>query len=133
VIFTSAYFFFCDFIVLVRHCFICCLCAKLFVFLVLFDSNCQISFDQEKIQSMTLMLSTLHIRSHVYFGDLDMVIFAGLSTLWYYVINMNIVNLFVDSSFLFANSFFFIVTFVLYRILTKYMIYTMNKKIKYFL
>jgi len=46
----------------------------------------------------------LQIRKHEYFGDLNiviLVIFVGISTPPFYVINMDAVSLFTDSSFLF--------------------------------
>jgi len=53
---------------------------------------------------MTLASSTLQIRRHEYSGDLDiviLVIFVGICTLLFYAINMDVVSLFTDSSFLF--------------------------------
>jgi len=51
---------------------------------------------------MILALLTLQIRRHEHFRDLNVVIFVGIiSTLLFYAINMNDVNLFADSSFLF--------------------------------
>ncbi|KEH18679.1 transmembrane protein, putative [Medicago truncatula] len=38
---------------------------------------------------MTLASSTLQIRRHEYFGDLNIVIFVGISTLSFYAINMD--------------------------------------------
>ena len=54
--------------------------------------------------TMTLASSTLQIRRHEYSGDLDiviLVIFVGIGTLPFYAINMDVVSLFTDSSFLF--------------------------------
>jgi len=57
----------------VQCCYVRCLYAA-FVFFVLlkylFDSDCQINFDQEQIKSMTLASSTLHIRIQEYYGDM---------------------------------------------------------------
>ena len=97
--------FFCDFVVLVRRCVVRHLCAALFVFLALFryllGSDCQISLDPVQIQSMTLASSTLQIRRHGYSGDLNIVICVGICTLLFYAVNMDVVSLFADSSFLF--------------------------------
>jgi len=44
------------------------------------------------------------MRRHEYSGDFNiviLVIFVGIDTLPFYVINMDVVNLFTDSSFLF--------------------------------
>jgi len=74
VTFTSISFFLSWFRLLSATLFCSSFCGALFVFLVsfryLFDSNCQINFDQVQIQSMTLVLSTLVIRKHGYSGDL---------------------------------------------------------------
>ena len=54
--------------------------------------------------TMTLASSTLQIRRHEYFGDLNtvmLVIFVGIGTLPFYAINMDVVSLFTNSSFLF--------------------------------
>ncbi|AES67114.1 transmembrane protein, putative [Medicago truncatula] len=66
----------------------------------LITSDCQISFDPVQIQSMTLASSTLQIRKHGYSRDLNIVICVGICTLPFYAINMDVVNLFTDSSFL---------------------------------
>jgi len=50
---------------------------------------------------MTLTSSTLQIWTHDYFGDLNIVIFVSIYTLPFYVINMDALSLFADSSFLF--------------------------------
>jgi len=71
----------------------------------LFDSDCQISFDPVQIKSMTLKSSTLQIRRPGYFGDLIIVICVGFSTLPFYAINMDVVSLLTDSSFLFLAIF----------------------------
>jgi hypothetical protein len=88
------------------------LCATLFVFLVslrfLIASDCQISFDPVQIQSMTLALSTLQIRKHGYSGDLNIVICVGFCTLPFYCIDMDVVILFTDSSFLFLANLHYI-------------------------
>ncbi|AES73541.1 transmembrane protein, putative [Medicago truncatula] len=54
--------------------------------------------------TMTLASSPLQIRRHEDSGDLNiviLVIFVGIGTLPFYVINMDVVSLFIDSSFLF--------------------------------
>ena len=86
------------------------LCAMCFWFLVLvwclFDSGWKTSFEQVQIRSMTMTLasSTLQIRRHEYSGDINiviLVIFVGIDTFPFYAINMDVVSLFTDSSFLF--------------------------------
>jgi len=72
----------------------------------LFDSGWKISFEQVQIRSMTMTLtsSTLQIRRHEYFRNLNiviLVIFVGIGTLPFYAINMDAVSLFTNSSFLF--------------------------------
>ncbi|RHN47522.1 hypothetical protein MtrunA17_Chr7g0253901 [Medicago truncatula] len=67
----------------------------------LFGSDCQISLDPVQIQSMNLASSTLQILRHEYFGDLNIVISVGFCILPCYVINMDAVSLFTDSSLLF--------------------------------
>jgi len=62
----------------------------------LFGLDCQISFDPVQIQPMTLTSST-----HGYSGDFNIVIFVGLCTLSFYAINMDVVSLSTDLSFLF--------------------------------
>ena len=54
-----------------------------------------------QIQSITLASSTLQIRRSEYFRDLNIVIFVGICSLSFYAINMDDVNLFADSSFMF--------------------------------
>ncbi|RHN42006.1 hypothetical protein MtrunA17_Chr8g0372161 [Medicago truncatula] len=54
---------------------------------------------------MTLESSTLQIRRQGYSGDLNIVICVGFSTLPFYVINMDDVSLFTDSSFSFLANF----------------------------
>ena len=85
------------------------LCAVCFWFPVLvrclFDPGWKISFEQLQIRSVTMTLasSTLQIQRQ-YFGDLNivmLVIFVGISTFPFYAINMDVVSLFTDSSFLF--------------------------------
>jgi len=97
----------------VRHCFVCRLCATLFVFFLLpkclFGSYCHISFDPVQIQPITLASSTLQIRRHDYFGDFNIVIFVGLCTLPFYAINMDDVSLFTYSSFLFLANLYCII------------------------
>ena len=54
--------------------------------------------------TMTLESSTLKIRRYEYSGDFNIVIlvvFVGIGTLPFYAINMDVVSLFIDSSFLF--------------------------------
>jgi len=54
--------------------------------------------------TMTLVSSTLQIQRHVYFGDMNiiiLVIFVGIDILSFYAINMDVVSLFTDSTFLF--------------------------------
>jgi len=51
--------------------------------------------------TMALASSTLQIRRHEYFGDMNIVIFVGIGTLLFYAINTDVVSLFADSSFLF--------------------------------
>ena len=90
------------------------ICAVCFWFSVLvrclFVSGWKISFEQMQIQSMTMTLvsSKLQIRRHEYSGDMNiviLVIFVGIGTLPFYAINMDVVSLFTDLSFLFlANS-----------------------------
>jgi Na+/H+ antiporter NhaD/arsenite permease-like protein len=105
VIFNLFHFSFRDFVVLVRRCFVRRFCATLFVFLVLFrylfNSDCQINLDPVQIQSMTLASLTLQIRRHGYSGYLNIVICVGFCTLPFYAINIDVVSLFADSSFLF--------------------------------
>jgi len=48
---------------------------------------------------MTMESSTLQIRRHKYFRDLNIIICVGFSTFPFYAINMNVVSLFTDSSF----------------------------------
>jgi len=110
--FTIFYVFFrlfCDFVVTL-FVLISRFCAVCFWFPVLvrclFDSGWKISFEQVQIRSMTMTLasSTLQIRKHEYFRDLNiviLVIFVGICTLPFYAINMDVVSLFTDSSFLF--------------------------------
>jgi len=109
VIFTSISFF-----LLWFRCFsatlfcsfsLCDIVCFLVSFRYLFDSDCQINFDQVHIKSMTLESSTLQIWRHGYSGDLNIVICIGFSTLSFYAINMDAVNLFTDSSFLFLVNF----------------------------
>ncbi|AES80273.1 transmembrane protein, putative [Medicago truncatula] len=61
-----------------------------------------------QIQPMTLASSTLQIRRHGYSGYLNIVIFVGLCTLPFYAINMDVVSLFTDSSFLFLANLYYI-------------------------
>jgi len=86
------------------------LCAVCFLFSVLvwclFDSGWNVSFKQVQIRSMTITLasSTLQIQRHEYSRDFNiviLVIFVDIGTLTFYAINMDVVSLFTDSSFLF--------------------------------
>jgi len=83
------------------------LCAVCFWFPILvqclFDSGWNVSFEHVQIRSMTMILasSTLQIRRHEYSRDFNIVIFVSIRTLPFYAINMDIVSLFTDSSFLF--------------------------------
>ena len=53
-----------------------------------------------QIHSINDLTSTLQIRKHEYSGDLDFIIlFVGILSL--YAINLGVVDLFVDSSFMF--------------------------------
>jgi len=61
-----------------------------------------------QLQLMTLASSTLQIRRHDYSGDLNIVICVGICTLPFYAINMNVVSLFTDSSFLFLENLHYI-------------------------
>jgi len=45
------------------------------------------------------------VQNNVYSGDLNIVICVGFSTLSFYAINMDVVSLFTDSSFLFLANF----------------------------
>ncbi|AES98271.1 transmembrane protein, putative [Medicago truncatula] len=54
--------------------------------------------------TVTLASSTLQIRRHVYYGDINiviLVIFVGICTLPFYATNMDDVSLLTYSSFLF--------------------------------
>ncbi|AES63810.1 transmembrane protein, putative [Medicago truncatula] len=57
---------------------------------------------------MTLTSSMLQIRRHGYSGDLNIVICVGICTLPFYAINMDVVSLFTDSSFLFLANLHYI-------------------------
>jgi len=60
--------------------------------------------------TMTLASSTLQIRRHEYFGDINIVIFVGIDTLPFYAINIDVVSLFTYLSFVLSEF-----EFVLYR------------------
>jgi len=63
---------------------------------------------QIPLMTTTLASSTLQIRKHEYFEDLNIVIliiFVDIGTLSFYAINMDVVSLFTDSSFLFLTNF----------------------------
>jgi len=96
-------FCFCDFVILVRRCFVCRLCATLIVFShlfrYLFVSDCQISFASVHIQIMILVSTMLQIQRHDYSRDFSTVICVGLCTLPFYAINIDAVSLFTDSPF----------------------------------
>jgi len=103
---VSFFVCFCDFVVSERLClFWFPVFVRCFLFPVLvrylFDLSWKISFKQVQIQSMTLASSTLQIQRHEYFRDFNIVIFIGIFTLPFYAINMDVVSLFTDSSFLF--------------------------------
>jgi len=51
--------------------------------------------------TMTLASSTLQIRRHEYFGDMNIIIFVGICTLPFYANNMDAVSLFTNSFVLF--------------------------------
>ena len=114
-------FFFRDFVVLMRRCFVCRLCTTLFVISLLigclFNSDCQISFDPVQIQPMTLTSSTLQIQKHDYSGDFNIVIFVGLCTLPFYAINMDVVSLFTYSSLLFLANLYCINAFYQFELM----------------
>jgi len=57
---------------------------------------------------MTLASSTLQIWRHGYYRDLNIVIYVGFYTLLFYVINMDVVSLFADTSFLFLANLHYI-------------------------
>jgi len=68
-----------------------------------FSSYWKININQLQIQSM-IWASTLQIRKHGYFSDLDFIIlFVGIFPL--YAINLGAVSLFADSSFTFLTMF----------------------------
>jgi len=68
----------------------------------------------------------VQIRRHGYFGDLNIVICVGICTLPFYAINMNVVSLFTDSSFLFLANLHYID--VLYQFEWMNIIYFCQKK-----
>ena len=68
-----------------------------------FSSYWKIDISQLQIQSM-IWASTLQIRKHEYFGDLDfLILFVGIWSL--YAINSGIVSMFADSPFTFLAMF----------------------------
>jgi len=95
------------------------LCAVYFLFLILvwclFDSSWNICFEQVHIQSMTLASSMLQIWRYEYSGKLNIVIFTGITTFPFYVINTDDVSLFTNSSFLFLAILNFYCINVLYQ------------------
>ena len=113
------------------------LCAVCFWFPVLvrclFDSCWKISFEQLQIQSMTMTLasSTLQIRRNEYSEDFNIVmllIFVGISTFPFYAINMDVVSLFTDSSFLFFENLNLYCIDVLYQFEWMNIVYFCQKK-----
>ena len=113
------------------------LCAVCFWFPVLvrclFDSGWKINFEQVQIRSMTMTLasSTLQIRRHEYSGDLNIVIliiFVGIDTLPFYAINMDVVSLFTNSSFLFLANLDLYCIDVLYQVEWMNIVYFCQKK-----
>jgi len=52
---------------------------------------------------MTFASSTLQIQKHEYLSGLNIVVFADICTLSFYVFNMNVVSLFANSSPLLAT------------------------------
>jgi len=114
-------FLFCDFVVFVRRLFVRRLCAA-FVFLV----SLRYLIGSMQFQSMTLASSTLQIRRHGYSGDLNIVICVGICTLPFYAINMDVVSLFTDSSFLFLANLHY--TDILYQFEWMNIIYFIMKK-----
>jgi hypothetical protein len=102
-------FSFSDFVVLVwryvgRRLVATLVCCLILV-RCLFGSNWHIIFDSVYIQqSMTLASSTLQTRRHRYSEHFKFVIFVGfvtlVSILLLYTINVDVVSLFADSSFL---------------------------------
>ena len=81
-----------------------CLCAVCFLFSVfmwcLFYSGWKINFEHVYIQSMTLTSSTLPILSYEYSIHLNIFIFVNICTLSFYAINIVVVSLFINSTFL---------------------------------
>ena len=113
------------------------LCAVCFWFPILvrclFDSGWKISFEQVQIRSMTMTLasSTLQIWWHEYSGDLNIVILiilVGICTLPFYVINMDDVSMFTDSSFLFLANLDLYYIDVLYQFEWMNIVYFCQKK-----
>jgi len=99
----------------------------------LFDSGWNVSFEQVQIRSLTMSLtsSTLQIRRHEYSGDFNiviLVIFVGICTLPFYVINMDVVSLFTDSSFLFLANLDLYCINVLYQFKWMNIVYFFKKK-----
>jgi len=80
---------------------------------------------------MTLASSTLQIRKHEYFGNLNiviLVIFVGIDTLTFYAINMDVVSLFTESSFLFLANLDLYCIDVLYQFELMNIFYFCKKK-----
>jgi hypothetical protein len=101
----------------------------------LFDSGWKINFEQVQIWSMTRTLasSTLQIQRHEYSGDMNIVIlvlFVGICILPFYAINMDVVSLFIDSSFLFLANLDLYCIDVLYQFeWMEYLLFLSKKKI----
>jgi len=103
----------------------------------LFYSGWNIRFEQVHIRSMTMTLvsSTLQIRRHEYSGEINiviLVIFVCIDTLPFYAINMNVVSLITDSSFLFLANLDLYCIGVLYQFEWMNIVYFCKKKKKKF-
>ena len=80
---------------------LCNLVCLFFHVTMFVHSDCQFNFDPMKIQSMVLLSSTVQIRRHGYSEHLNTFIFVDLCTLSFYAINMDVVGLFANLSYLF--------------------------------
>jgi len=89
-----------------------------------FSSCWKIDISQLQVQSV-IWASTLQIRKHENFGDLDFILlFVGILSL--YAINLDVVSLFADSSFTFLAMF---VSYVMYSInLDEWILLFLSKK-----
>jgi len=111
------------------------LCAVCFLFPVLvrclFDSGWKISFEQVQIRSMTMTLasSTLQIWIHKY-SHVSRI--CRHSTLPFHAINMDVVSLFTNSSFLFLANLDLYCINVLYQFEWMSIVYFFKKKNMYF-